>query len=322
MRTKPSLRSRLLEWVLWRLRVKGMFKLDGLRERVIKSRPADPRPPRAFYRRYRVEETVRDGRPVFTLSPKNGPVSKHVLYLHGGAYVYEMMSLQWKMLGRLLDQAEVSITVPLFPLAPEHTCEHVIAFVLAVYHTLLGEVDGKPILLLGDSAGGGLALCLSQQLRDLGSPAPGGLVLISPWLDVTCPDPAQSALEKLDPLLALPGLREEGNWYAGTLALTDPRVSPLYGDLQGLPPMLVLTGTHDLLNADVHRLQAAMSSAPASLRVSEYPHMVHVWPSLPISEATEAINEILEFLQARQLPVDSGLPPLAGAGVAGLRHLT
>jgi acetyl esterase/lipase len=123
------------------------------------------------------------------------------------------------------------------------------------------------------------------------------LVLLSPRLDVTCAEPAQALLDDHDPLLALPALREEGQWYAGGLSPKDSRVSPLYGDLHGLPPILVLTGTHNVLNSDAHRVQAAMASQPAALKMIEYQNMLHVWPSLPIPEAKEAMHDILNFLQ-------------------------
>ncbi|MGI4831496.1 MAG: alpha/beta hydrolase, partial [Janthinobacterium lividum] len=123
MRTKPSVRSRLLEWLLWRLPLKSEFaKTDGLRNRVLKSRPKSPRPPRSFYRRFKVEETMQDGQRVFTLSPRKGPAKLHVLYLHGGAYVYQIMGTQWRMMAQLLKRMDLAITIPLYPLAPEHTC--------------------------------------------------------------------------------------------------------------------------------------------------------------------------------------------------------
>jgi hypothetical protein len=145
---RPSLRSRMIEWVLRRLRVKGRFaKTDGFRERVVKSRPTDPRPPRSFYRRYRVHETTQAGKLIFTISPRNREARKHLLYLHG------------------------------------------------------------------------------------------------------------------------------------------------------LPPILVLTGTHDLLNSDAHRLQTLMASQPGALKMIEYRNMLHVWPSLPIREAWQAMDQILTFMQ-------------------------
>ncbi len=325
---RPSLRSQMIEWVLWRLRVKGRFaNTDGFRERVVKSRPTNPRPPRSFYRRYRVDETSQAGKPIFTISPRNGLARKHLLYLHGGAYVFEIMGIQWRMLARFLDEADAAVTVPLFPLAPESTCEQIFQFVLGVYRVL--QKDGKPIVVIGDSSGGAMALSLSQQLRDAGATQLAKLVLLSPWLDVTCSDPAQAILDRSDPLLALPGLRQAGIWYAGKLSPTDARVSPLYGDLAGLPPILVLTGTHDLLNSDAHRLQALMASLPGALKMSEYRNMLHVWPTMPIPEAREAMNEILTFMQIDDLQerpqtlVGEDNPPVpASTKISGMRAAT
>ena len=142
-----------------------------------------------------------------------------------------------------------------------------------------------------------MALALSQQLRDRNRSQPESLVLISPWLDVTCADPAQDALEQLDPMLARPGLREQGRWYAGPLSTRDPRVSPLFGDLQDLPPMLVLAGTHDLLYADATRLANRVETQHGKLKVLTFPEMLHVWPAMPIPEAKQAIAAIVKFLQ-------------------------
>lgn len=325
---RPSLRSRMIEWVLWRLRVKSRFaKTDGFRERVVKSRPTKPRAPRSFYRRYRVDETSYAGKPIFTISPRNARARQHLLYLHGGAYVYEIMGMQWRMLARFLDEACAAVTVPIYPLAPEFTCEGISQFVLGVYRVL--QNDGKPIIVICDSSGGGMALSLSKQLRDAGATQPAKLVLVSPWLDVTCSDPAQTILDRSDPLLAMPGLREAGIWYAGKLSPTDPRVSPLYGDLNGLPPILVLTGTHDLLNSDAHRLRALMAAPPEALKMIEYRNMLHVWPSLPIREAREAMNEILTFVQIGDLQErpqtvgGEGNPPVpAPTKISGMRSAT
>lgn len=294
---EPSLRSRLIEWVLWRIRVKKMFDTQGLRERVLKSRPKNASPPRSLYRRFDVLETQQDGRPVFTLRRKQSTNdAKTVLYLHGGAYVYEMMSMQWTMLGKLIDRADICFTVPIFPLAPEHTVEEILPFVRSTYDSLRQQAGTKPAIILADSAGGGLAVALAQQLRDAGEPQPKSLILLSPWLDVTCSASTQVEFEKLDPVLASAGLREEGRWYAGNLQPTDSRVSPLFGDLTSLPPMLVLSGTHDLLHADATRLQMKLAAAPGAVHLETYKNMLHVWPSMPIPEAKQALQDIVAFL--------------------------
>jgi acetyl esterase/lipase len=130
------------------------------------------------------------------------------------------------------------------------------------------------------------------------APLPIKLMLISPWLDVTCSDPRQAALDKEDPILAPLGLIEEGRWYAGRLSAKHPSVSPLFGTFGSIPPTLVLTGTHDLLHADSLRLESIGNEQGLPIRISIYPRMLHVWPSMPIPEAKRALDEAASLLQS------------------------
>ncbi len=298
---RASLRSRLIEWGLRLFRLKKMFSnTQGLREKVLKGRPKDAAPPRSMYRRYRIEETSQAGRRVFTLRRNAGKGDNDILYLHGGAYVYEMMSMQWNLLGKMLDRSDLTITVPLFPLAPESTVEQILPFVVASYKDLLERAPGG-ITLAGDSAGGGLAVALFQSLRESGTPLPKAIVLLSPWLDVTCSSPLQVALDKADPMLAPQALIEEGKWYAGQLPPKHPSVSPLFGTFDRMPPTLVLTGTHDLLHSDSLQLQSIGMSNNLPIQVRTFPDMLHVWPSMPIPEAKQALDHVAEFLSVNSV---------------------
>jgi acetyl esterase/lipase len=157
------------------------------------------------------------------------------------------------------------------------------------------------VILMGDSAGGGMALALAQHLRDSARPLPVRLILISPGADMTFSDPRQQALARVDRMLDIPALVVAGRWYAGALPLDDPKVSPLFGSLAGLPPIAVFTGTHDLLNSDARRLHAKAVQEGATLSLHEYEGMFHVWPLTPIPEARHAINEMKRLIW--------GLPP-------------
>jgi monoterpene epsilon-lactone hydrolase len=148
------------------------------------------------------------------------------------------------------------------------------------------------VIVMGDSAGGGMALSLAQQLRDAARPLPTRLILISPGLDMTFSDPRQPVIAVQDKMLDIPGLLVAGRWYAGGLSSADPKISPLFGSLASLPPIAVFTGTHDLLNPDARRLQAKAAQDGALLSFHEYEGMFHVWPLAPIPEARQAINEM------------------------------
>ena len=162
---------------------------------------------------------------------------------------------------------------------------------------LIETVGADRVVLMGDSAGGGLALAVGQGLRDRGV-RPRRMVLLAPWLDVATDDPASRAIADRDPMLAIPGLIEAGRAYAGPLALDDPRVSPIHGSLGGLPPITVFTGTEDLLNPDSHRLAEACAAAGVSCELIETAGQPHVYPVLPTREGQAARRQIISRLRA------------------------
>jgi len=253
----------------------GFASAEALRSGVARSRPTDSSPTAALAARFDIEEHALGGRRVFTLLRRDAVPLAHVLCLHGGAFVYEMSDPQWGLLGEVMARVPIALTLPLFPLAPEHRVREIARFVRHVYGAFHAAALGAPTLVLGMSAGGALTLALDRALRERGEPQPDALVLVSPWLDLSCGDAAQADIARVDPLLALPGLREAGRMYAGDLALDDPRVSPLFGDLAGLPPTLVLAGDHDVLVTDARRLAARAGSPELSLR--EYAGAIHMW---------------------------------------------
>jgi acetyl esterase/lipase len=294
----PSLQGRIVD---------GLLPLSGIRfslggERRLRAllrlqRACGPSlPSRSMRSRLAVDETAIDGCRVFTVAPRGGATGPAILYLHGGGYAFDIAPPHWDFVGRLARRLDATVTVPLYPLLPERSRDEMHAFVTARWRDLAARAPEAGTVVMGDSAGGGLALAMPMQWRDAGLPLPGRLVLISPWLDVACPDPAQPALARLDRMLDLPGVLRMGRWYAGDLALTDPRVSPLYGDLAGLPPIQVFSGTHDLLHADAARLRARAAGQGVAVEVREYAGLGHVFPILPIPEAAHAFSEIVAFL--------------------------
>jgi acetyl esterase/lipase len=247
-------------------------------------------------RRFVIQERHEGQCRVFTLHPRAKPAAgPHILYLHGGAFVFAITSQHWRFIARLIQRLGCSVTVPLYPLAPEHTCREVFEFLLPLASELM--IENRRTVFMGDSAGGGMALALSQQLRAAGLSLPARLALISPALDLTVSDPRQPKIARVDPLLDIPGSRAAGAWYAGELPLTDPRVSPLYGELDGLPPIAVWTGTHDLLYPDAVRLKSKTEEVRASLSLFEYDRLFHVWPLLRLPEGKATLEQIATFVQ-------------------------
>ena len=247
-------------------------------------------PPASLNKQCAVEVRQVGEHPIFTVRPRdNGPVRGQVLYLHGGGYVNPPVFLHWWFIARLVKTLGVACTVPIYPRAPEHLCDEGVGFVGEVYGQLVSEYGAENLIVAGDSAGGGLALALQQQVKA----QPAGLILNSPWLDASVSDPAQPEIERKDWLLNRFSLRTWGQWWAGSRDLKDPMVSPLFGDLSALPPTLLFAGSADILVADARRLAAA---APGKVRYIEEAGLMHVYPLMPFfPETRRAWVEIERF---------------------------
>lgn len=186
--------------------------------------------------------------------------------------------------------------MPLYPLAPEASCAQTVDTVTSIYARECSRAGLNSIDVMGDSAGGGLALALCYALRKKAIPLPDSLILICPWLDVTMTNPLIGSTEKDDPMLATIGLRETGRLYAGDIELQNHQVSPLYGDLRELPPILLFAGTKDIAHHDglLFAEKARTAGSRVDLQIGK--EMIHVWPILPIPEGKVAWETIARYL--------------------------
>jgi monoterpene epsilon-lactone hydrolase len=271
-------------------------------------------PSQAFRNKFYVQEDQQEGLRTFTVAPHgNVTNSLRILYVHGGAYILDLWPQEWTIIEGLINRTGATVVVPVYPLAPEHDWQPAFKMVSAAYERLINEVGAANVVIAGSSAGGGITLALAEQMRDQGGPLPAALVLFSPWLDVTMSDPAQPQLDKIDHILSIEGLRRSGVKWAGQLPTTDPRISPLFGSLAGLPPIVIFTGTEDLLNPDAHRFAIKAKDAGISLTLYEYPHEFHVWmggyPQF-IPEGSRALDQAAAFMQMHIAPNRNSTPML------------
>ena len=300
-----SIRARLVNLALPLLGVKRFFaQREKLPERIAKLRQAKPVRPRAkWHKRFAISEFATRGYPVVTITPIGGaqPGAPHLLYLHGGGYVMDIAAVHWDAVMDLCERLGASATVPIYPLAPEHTATEVLDKMEALYRDLAEQYGAANITVMGDSAGGGMALALAQLLKAADEPLPDSLVLYSPWLDASATAEGQRAIEERDRMLAVDGLEACGDMYRGELAIDDPRVSPLFGEFEGLPPMAIFSGTSDILLVDGRRLAQKLEQPGMPDHIyREYEDMFHVWMLLPIPEARRARDETVAFIQAHR----------------------
>lgn len=291
----PSLKSHLLAFVLKSTRKKAFRSAEGLHAWIAKSRPVqDHRPPTKIAQRLIIERRSEQGFPVYEARPKAAGTTRRLLYLHGGAYCFEMTSFHWNLVAELAERLDAQVTVPIYPLAPEHQFETIYAMVRAVYRSVMAE--GRDVLVAGDSAGGNMALVLTLMAAEEGLPLPARMALLSPGVDMTLQNPQTLEAARSDPWLDIDGGREAVRIYAGDLNFGDWRISPAYGDLAALPPTLVLSGTRDLLYPDTVVFARNANDAGAQVELTVGNGMIHVWPLLPIPEARPARDQIVAFL--------------------------
>ena len=229
--------------------------------------------------------------------PKQGLRSGGALiYLHGGAYVYPMVAGQWGVVEGLIDRTGLPVIIPDYPLAPNHTAAEAFDFVQPIIDEAQAEF-GR-VILFGDSAGGGLALSLAMQRRDTGARQVDGLVLYAPWVDVTMTNPRIEEVQGRDRVLRVPGLAWAGRAWAADLDPADPRVSPLYGDPAGLPPMRIFQGDADILGPDTIEFARKAARAGVDVRLRVEPDGFHVYVlSVPIiPEAEAALDRSARFI--------------------------
>ncbi len=284
-----------------RLRPSGSPELMQARIEKARAKPAPAGPPSRVARHLDVTSRESDGVVVYDVAPRGTQPAKHVCYLHGGSYTFEITPVHWRFISEMARATPAGFTVPIYELAPEAGADRTVAAMADLVEDLLEERGSGNVTLMGDSAGGGMALAVAQQLRDRGR-QPSRIVLISPWLDVSLSEPAAMEIEPRDVMLSVAGLRYCGGLYAGGLDPKDPRVSPLFGKMTGLAPIDLFIGTHDVLYADVPPIVAAAERDGATLRVHEGPRLPHDFPILPIPEGRPARDAIVELVRGSLQP--------------------
>ena len=230
---------------------------------------------------------------VFEVAAEDGskPI---VLYIHGGAYYHNFSSRHWKAMAEWAETTGCGIVAPNYPLLYRYTVKDAFPLMLQLYRQLQERYSARRILVMGDSAGGGFSLALAQEVLKTDSlELPSRLVLMSPWVDVAGGD---DALQEYDTFLNNEVLRHVGADWAGEIDVHDPIVSPLYGDMQDLPPTDLFTGTWEVFYTDIVKTFDKMKAAGVDVRLHVKEKMGHVYPLWPCPEGMEARKEIAKII--------------------------
>ena len=243
-------------------------------------------------------------RNVFILTPKNVEKTDMViLYFHGGSYMAEITNEHWNFLEKVINNTGATVILPDYPLSPKHNYKDVFNMVEPLYNEIVSKIDQDNFAVMGDSAGGGLALALEEKVSSENSEyiLPKKTILISPWLDVRLENSKIDEVQKLDKDLNKDTLKLAGIAYAGKDGIGSYLVNPIDGDLSKLNNITIFTGTYDILNPDVHVLEEKAKSQGVTINVKEYEGASHIWILKDNEEEKELIeqgfNDLIEILK-------------------------
>ncbi|HWD26985.1 MAG TPA: alpha/beta hydrolase [Rhizomicrobium sp.] len=246
-----------------------------------------------------IESGALGGVAVEWITPRTAPSTNIFVHLHGGGYVLGDPAGSRPFitdLARRLDCRVVSID---YRLAPENPFPAAVDDALAAYRALLLDHSPDALAVGGESAGGGLALALLLAAKEAGLPMPASVALVSPWVDLRCSAATFDSLAAADPLLTRRSLKEMGDAYLNGSDAANPFASPLFGNLEGLPPLLIHVGSEEVLLDDSRRLADLTSALGVPTTLAVWPEMIHVWhmfhPMLP--EGAAAMGELAAFIQ-------------------------
>lgn len=298
----------------------GQSEIDAVRALL----SSKPRPVGWQQRRQRIEEVGSvwpvaedivtehidiDGMPgEWSIAPDSDP-SRVLLYFHGGGYCSGSILSHRRLVTEAGRAAKIRTLAVEYRLAPEHPFPAALEDALSAWRFLLTSgIAAGHIAVGGDSAGGGLTVALINRLREGGEDVPGCAWLVSPWTDLTLSGSTLATRDAVDPIIHKAYLAELAEAYLPPdMERRDPRVSPLFADLSGLPPTLIQVGACETLLEDSTRFAAAAGAANVALTLQVWPDMIHAFPmwNAHLAPGRRALAEAGEFIR-RQLLRETG----------------
>jgi monoterpene epsilon-lactone hydrolase len=228
-----------------------------------------------------------------------------ILYFHSGVYVIGSAAATVPLVGDLARRTGVTAITLDYRLAPEHPYPAAVDDARAAYAGLLEQgIDPRQIVLAGESAGGGLAVATLLASRDAGLPLPSCAFLMSPYADLTLSGETLDDRQSLDPILTPEGLRVRAPEYLAGADATDPLISPIFGDLTGLPPLLIQVGSHEILLSDAIRLAERAATSDVAITLDVTPGVPHVFQGFAglLDEAAAALDRASNFMKTQLGP--------------------
>ena len=232
------------------------------------------------------------------LSVNRTHIRKHVIfYCHGGGYMTGSFKYARSLTTKLATTTSMDVLSFDYRLAPEHPYPAALEDAMKAWDYLMHLGYGaRDVIIGGDSAGGNLALALTLKLKEEGRILPRGLFLMSPWTDMECTGKSHESRQFIDPVLDAEYLERAIEAYAREEDLSNPFISPIYGDMQGFPPVYIQVGDNEILLNDSIMLHKKLIKENVSVRMEIYKGMWHVFQMSPFKAAYDAMEQIAEFI--------------------------
>ncbi|MBT3593504.1 MAG: alpha/beta hydrolase fold domain-containing protein [Hellea sp.] len=240
-----------------------------------------------FRSKYSIKGTIHKNHNIWTFDGN----TTLVYYLHGGAFVLGLNSLYYSMIGRLAKISKAKIVAPDYPLPPEHNVNEIHEWVKSSYIETIAKHNPNNIIIMGDSAGGNLAIALVDWIMTSELRKPSNLILLSPWVDLELKNPKLEA-NPSEQLLDKKDIQKAAIRFANGLDLKEPLISPLYHNNLKLPKTTIFSGDLDLLHDDIVRF--SKKNPKVTLKITN--HMPHVHIIMPTKEAKITLKQISNIL--------------------------
>lgn len=242
------------------------------------------------------EQTFEDMQ-VFILNDQKSSSQKVILYIHGGAWTNQPLNLHWLFMDKMAQSLNAKVIAPIYPKVPHFNYQDTYPKMLNFYKEILESVESSnQLTIIGDSAGGNIALGLIQLLKRDHLPQPQDIILLSACVDISLENPLIHDYEENDPMLASEGMEVITKIWAADKDIKDPLISPIYGDFQGTSKITHFIGTHESLYPDAIQFDEQLTEQGVAITTFVYPKMNHVFVVMPIPEAIDAQQKIINIL--------------------------
>lgn len=230
-------------------------------------------------------------------NPEGAGDDEIVFYIHGGAFIFGSIDSHAPLVSYIAKELNRKVLIIDYRLAPEHAFPMGLNDCVAVIESFCEKYPKLNFGLIGDSAGGNLTMAANLMLNKTNIPKPNYTILISPWVDLECKNESYQRNKHVDLILAREYLIEAAHLYAPSGDLSDPTLSPINGDFQGLSPVLIMCGTHEILEDDAILLHRRLLDSNVEAKLTLYEGEMHVWPFMKIhTEASiEALRDMADF---------------------------